>query len=145
DDLVRLHRRAPPLGDDGGSIEETPGQGRVQGEGHASRRERIGSNYNSVMRQLSRILSYAKPYTVRFFVGIVCMALVGLLEGFRILLIGPVLDKVLNPRGQTLSGTVYAPNADNPNDIVLFKLPWSDHTFHLNLLVPSQFHNPWAM
>src|SRR5215470_6987861 len=97
------------------------------------------------MRQLTRIFAYVRPYVPRLAMGTVCMALVGLLEGFRILLVGPVFDKVLNPKGHGLAGTVYAPNADNPNDIVLFKLPWSDHTFHLNFLVPSQFHNPWAM
>ena len=73
---------------------------------------------------MSRLFHYVKPYSPRLIVGVSCMAIVGLLEGFRILLVGPILDRVLNPAGHGLAGTVYAPNADNPHDIPLFQIPW---------------------
>ncbi len=88
---------------------------------------------------------FVKPYSLRLILGVMCMAVVGLLEGFRILLVGPILDRVLNPAGHGLAGTVYAPNANNPHDIPLFQFPWSNHTFHLNALVPSGMTNPWTM
>lgn len=94
---------------------------------------------------MTRLFHFVKPYTFRLVVGVVCMAVVGLLEGFRILLVGPILDRVLSPAGHGLAGTVYAPNANDPHDIPLFQFPWSQHTFHLNSLVPSGMTNPWAM
>ena len=48
---------------------------------------------------MSRLLHYVKPYSPRLIVGVSCMAIVGLLEVFRILLVGPILDRVLNPAG----------------------------------------------
>ena len=59
------------------------------------------------------------------------MALVGLLEAFRILLIGPIFDSVLNPGsdGRTLQ---------------LFKIPGTEHVFNLQQVIPSHFHNPWT-
>ncbi|MFL6299708.1 MAG: ABC transporter ATP-binding protein [Terriglobales bacterium] len=95
--------------------------------------------------EMTRLFDFVKPYSLRLILGVMCMAVVGLLEGFRILLVGPILDRVLNPSGQSVAGTVYAPNADNPHDIPLFRIPGSSHTFHLNPLVPSGIHNPWAM
>src|SRR3954467_553030 len=94
---------------------------------------------------MTRLFDFVTPYSLRLILGCMCMAVVGLLEGFRILLVGPILDRVLNPAGHGLAGTVYAPNANNPHDIPLFQFPWSQHTFHLNALVPSAITNPWTM
>ncbi len=59
------------------------------------------------------------------------MALVGLLDAFRVLLIGPIFDSVLNPasQGRTLQ---------------LFKLPGTDRVFNLQQMIPSHFQNPWT-
>jgi ATP-binding cassette, subfamily B, bacterial MsbA len=94
---------------------------------------------------MTRLFDFVKPYSLRLILGVMCMAVVGLLEGFRILLVGPILDRVLNPAGHGLAGTVYAPNANDPHDIPLFRIPWSQHTFHLNALVPNGMTNPWTM
>jgi subfamily B ATP-binding cassette protein MsbA len=66
-----------------------------------------------------------------FLASVVLMALVGLLEAFRILLIGPIFDSVLNPGsdGRTLQ---------------LFKIPGTEHVFNLQQVIPSHFHNPWT-
>jgi len=94
---------------------------------------------------MKRLLYYAKPYSLRFVVGVICMAVVGALEGFRTALLAPILDRVFNPGAGGVAGTIYAPNADNPHDIPLFPLRWSDHKFHLDSIVPSGIHDPWAM
>ncbi len=60
------------------------------------------------------------------------MALVGLLDAFRILLIGPIFDRVLNP--QTRS-----------QDILLFHVPGSEQVVYLQQLVPEHFTNAWTM
>ena len=53
------------------------------------------------MRQLNRLLRYAVPYWWQVLLSVILMAAVGLLDGFRVLLIGPVLDRVLNPASQS--------------------------------------------
>ena len=60
------------------------------------------------------------------------MAFVGLLDAFRVLLIGPIFDRVLNPSSQG-------------RDIQLFKVPGTDHTVYLQRFVPSHFQNPWTV
>ncbi|MBZ5654638.1 MAG: ABC transporter ATP-binding protein/permease [Acidobacteriia bacterium] len=60
------------------------------------------------------------------------MAVVGLLDAFRVLLIGPIFDRVLNPAspGKTLQ---------------LFKIPGTERVLYLQQLVPSHFQNPWTV
>ena len=70
------------------------------------------------MRQLLRLLRYVRPYALQLFASVVLMAGVGLFDAFRVLLVGPVFDRVLHP-------------ASNSNDIVLFTLPGSHHTIYL--------------
>jgi subfamily B ATP-binding cassette protein MsbA len=59
------------------------------------------------------------------------MALVGLLDAFRVLLIGPIFDRVLNPdsQGRTMD---------------LFKFPGTERFFTLQQVIPSHFQNPWT-
>src|SRR5438270_4783562 len=84
------------------------------------------------MRQLSRLLRYAAPYWWQLFSSVTLMAAVGLLDAFRVLLIGPIFDRVLNP------GSAGSP-------IRLFTVPGSDRALFLQQLVPSHFHNPWTV
>ena len=49
------------------------------------------------MSRLTRLLRYVGPYSLQLFSGIVLLAGVGALEAFRLLLIGPVIDRVLKP------------------------------------------------
>jgi subfamily B ATP-binding cassette protein MsbA len=82
-------------------------------------------------RQLTRLLRYVFPYSAPFLASVTLMAFVGLLDAFRVLLIGPIFDRVLNPasQGRTLQ---------------LFKLPGTDRVFNLGQIVPSHFQNPWT-
>jgi subfamily B ATP-binding cassette protein MsbA len=82
------------------------------------------------MRQLKRLLHYVKPYWFYVTASVVSMALVGLLDAFRLLLIGPIFDFVLNPSEQSRE---------------LHLLPTSRWTLQLNWFVPGHFHNVWTM
>jgi subfamily B ATP-binding cassette protein MsbA len=83
-------------------------------------------------RPLTRLLRYVLPYWWPFSASVALMAMVGLLDAGRVLLIGPIFDRVLNPgsQGRTLQ---------------LFKLPGTDRFLNLQQLVPSHFQNPWTV
>jgi subfamily B ATP-binding cassette protein MsbA len=81
-------------------------------------------------RPLPRLLHYVIPYGLHVFASVVLMALVGLLDAFRVLLIGPIFDRVLNP-------TTHAPG------ITLFTLP-GGAGIDLHRFIPAHFQNDWT-
>src|SRR3981081_4741848 len=83
-------------------------------------------------RPITRLLRYVLPYWWQFLVSVTLMALVGLLDAGRVLLIGPIFDRVLNPGSQGRT-------------IQLFKLPGTERFLNLQRLVPSHFQNPWTV
>ncbi len=83
-------------------------------------------------RPIARLSRYVLPYWGQFLASVLLMAMVGLLDAGRVLLIGPIFDSVLNPGSQEKS-------------LPLFKLPGSERFLNLQQLVPSHFHNPWTM
>ncbi|MBV9670002.1 MAG: ABC transporter ATP-binding protein, partial [Acidobacteriales bacterium] len=84
------------------------------------------------MQRLLRLLRYLLPYSAQALLAVVLLAAVGLLDAFRLLLIGPVFDRVLNPHSPDTS-------------VSLFKIPHQHRWMTLDHLVPSNFHNPWTM
>jgi subfamily B ATP-binding cassette protein MsbA len=84
------------------------------------------------MRQLTRLIRYAVPYWWQVGASVLLMAGVGLFDAFRVLLVGPILDRVLNPTS----------GSDN---IQLFTIPKTTHTIFLQQFVPSHFHNAWTI
>ena len=83
-------------------------------------------------RPIARLLHYVLPYWWPLLASVTLMALVGLLDAGRVLLIGPIFDRVLNPGSQTKA-------------IQLFRLPGSERFLNLQQLVPSHFQNPWTV
>jgi ATP-binding cassette, subfamily B, bacterial MsbA len=83
-------------------------------------------------RPIARLVRYVLPYWWQFLVSVTLMALVGLLDAGRVLLIGPIFDRVLNPGSQGRT-------------IQLFKLPGTERFLNLQQLVPSHFQNPWTV
>ncbi len=81
------------------------------------------------MRQLSRLLAFLRPYIPHFVASILLMAVVGLMDAFRILLMGPIIDRVLNPKTPGRS-------------LTLFNWPGSQHVVYLQDFVPQHFGNP---
>lgn len=84
------------------------------------------------MRQLMRLLHYARPYWKQLSFSVMLMALAGALDAFRLLLIGPIIDNVLNPAKQGRA-------------LALFQVPGTQHTVFLQQLVPTHFQNPWTV
>ena len=69
------------------------------------------------MRQLNRLLRYMKPYWFYLIASVLSMAVVGLLDAFRVLLVGPIFDRVLNPSSQS-------------RDLPLFRVPGPSKPFN---------------
>ena len=86
------------------------------------------------MKRILRLIWYMRPYALPALASVLLMAVVGLLDAFRILLIKPIFDKVLNP-------------ADTARNVSLFNVEIRNHHFQLNLgqVVPAHFHNAWTM
>src|ERR1043165_10171512 len=84
------------------------------------------------MQQMKRLLRYVFPYSWQLLASVILMAGVGLLDAFRVLLIGPIFDRVLNPGAQTPT-------------MELFKIPGTDRIILLQQVVPSYFQNPWTV
>ena len=84
------------------------------------------------MRRLNRLLRYFRPYWFYLLASVISMALVGLLDAFRLLLIGPIFDRVLNPASQA-------------HNLPLIRIPLSHRTIELGWFVPEHFHNVWTI
>jgi subfamily B ATP-binding cassette protein MsbA len=84
------------------------------------------------MQELRRLLSHLRPYSLQFSVSVLLMAAVGALGAFPVLLLGPIVDKVLNPSspGQALR---------------LFQLPGSQRWIYLQQFIPRYWHNPLSV
>ena len=84
------------------------------------------------MSQVRRLLAFIKPYSFRFLVAFILMALVGACEALTALLIKPVFDRVL------------APGAD-AGKIVLFQWPFGGRAIYLQSFFPLRIHNAWTI
>src|ERR1700745_2342939 len=84
------------------------------------------------MRQLTRLLRYALPYWAQILASVILMDACGYLDSFRLLLIGPILDRVLNPSAPA-------------HDLRLFQVPGTHHSVQLQQFVPSHLQNPWSV
>ena len=82
------------------------------------------------MRRVWRLLLYVRPYALYSLASVLLMAMVGAMAAFRLLLVKPIFDQVLNP--------------DAPyTDVLIFHLPHLKRALNLHFLVPSHFHNAW--
>jgi subfamily B ATP-binding cassette protein MsbA len=84
------------------------------------------------MRQLTRLVRYVLPFLLQLFPGVLLLAAVGFLEAFRLVLLKPILDRVLQP-------------ASGSENIVLFTIPNTNRAIYLQRFVPSHFHNAWTI
>jgi subfamily B ATP-binding cassette protein MsbA len=84
------------------------------------------------MRQLTRLLRYRAPYSWQFIPSVLLLAGVGFLDAFRVLLVGPILGRVLNP-------------SSGSDNIELFTIPRTHHVVYLQQFVPARFHNAWTI
>jgi subfamily B ATP-binding cassette protein MsbA len=85
------------------------------------------------MKRFLRLLRYGSPYWFQWLPGVLLLAMVGVLDTFRILLLQPIFDKVLRP--------------DAPEGPITLGLPNSPWNFDLRLVVPQflHMHNAWTV
>ncbi|MGH9620870.1 MAG: ABC transporter ATP-binding protein [Bryobacteraceae bacterium] len=83
------------------------------------------------MKELSRLLRYARPYVPALLISIVLMAVVGLSQALLVKIIPLVTERVLKPQ-----------TPDAP--AVLYPIPHTGINLHLHTLVPFA-HNVWTM
>ncbi len=85
------------------------------------------------MKNFLRLLRYGIPYGVQVLPGVLLLAMVGLLDNFRVLLFQPIFDQVLRPG---------AP--EGPITLGLANSRWH---FDLRILVPHflHLHNDWTV
>ena len=83
------------------------------------------------MKRFLRLLRYGLPYWLHMLTGVVLLAMVGVLDTFRILLLQPIFDQVLKPN---------AP--EGPITLGLSNSPWH---IDLRLMIPQflHIHNAW--
>jgi subfamily B ATP-binding cassette protein MsbA len=84
------------------------------------------------MRQLTRLVRYVLPFLLQLVPGVILLAAVGFLEAFRLVLVKPILDRVLNP-------------SSGSDNIQLFTVPSTHHVVYLQQFVPAHFHNAWTI
>jgi len=84
------------------------------------------------MRQVTRLIRYVFPFLIQLLPGVFLLAGVGFLEAFRLVLLKPVLDRVLNP-------------SSGSENIILFSMPQTGQPVYLERFVPTHFHNAWTI
>ncbi len=84
------------------------------------------------MRQLTRLIRYVFPFLPQLLPGVCLLAGVGFLEAFRLVLLKPVMDRVLNP-------------SSGSENIILFTMPQTGHPIYLQRYVPTALHNAWTI
>jgi subfamily B ATP-binding cassette protein MsbA len=84
------------------------------------------------LRRIWRLLLYIRPYALYSLASVVLMAIVGAMAAFRILLVKPIFDNVLDPE---------AP----PGLVLIFRIPHTDFVINLQRFIPSYFHNAWVV
>jgi subfamily B ATP-binding cassette protein MsbA len=84
------------------------------------------------MKDVLRLLGYARRYWFFLTLSVFLMMIVGAAHASIALLIGPVFDRVLNPA-----------SPDTP--VLLLTIPVFDRQVYLDQLVPAPIHNIWTM
>jgi subfamily B ATP-binding cassette protein MsbA len=84
------------------------------------------------MKDLPRLLRYARRYWFFLLISALLMACVGAAHGLIALLIGPIFDRVLDP-------------ASLDTRVLLFTDPFFHRALYLDQIVPAAIHNIWTM
>ncbi len=85
------------------------------------------------MKNFFRLLRYGLPYSLPWLISVVLLAAVGLLDNFRVLLLQPIFDKVLNPNA--------------PEGPIILGDPHSRWHIDLRSVIPHflHLHNAWTV
>ncbi|HEY4355605.1 MAG TPA: ABC transporter ATP-binding protein [Acidobacteriaceae bacterium] len=84
------------------------------------------------MKRIVRLLRYLQPYILFTVFAFVLLAAVGALASFRVLLIKPILNNVLN-------------GGASPDHVLTFTIPNTNFHVDLQRFLPRYFHNAWTV
>jgi len=84
------------------------------------------------MKELFRLLGYAKRYSPLLALSVFLMMIAGAMNGALPLLLKPVIDQVLNPHAADVR-------------TVLGQVPFTTHTVYLDQVIPFPLHNVWSL
>ena len=82
--------------------------------------------------EIKRLLQYLRPYTGLFALGVLLIAVMGVIDGLAVLAIKPAADVILSP-GSTIQ------------KLALFTIPGTTHVVYLNSFVPARVHWVWSV
>ncbi|MFZ0980283.1 MAG: ABC transporter ATP-binding protein [Candidatus Acidiferrales bacterium] len=82
--------------------------------------------------EIKRLLRYLRPYSGLFALGVLLIAVMGVIDGLAVLAIKPAADVILSP-GSTIQ------------KLALFTIPGTTHVVYLNSFVPSRVHWVWSV
>ncbi len=82
--------------------------------------------------EIKRLLRYLRPFTGLFALGVLLIAVMGVIDGLAVLAIKPAADVILSP-GSTIQ------------KLALFTIPGTTHVVYLNSFVPSRVHWVWSV
>lgn len=85
------------------------------------------------MSQVQRLLGFVRPYSFRLVIAVCLMVIVGASEGVTALLIKPIFDVVLDPKGQTSKIALIQSKSYFP------------YTIYLQDILPHWVHNIWTV
>src|SRR5262245_40133253 len=84
------------------------------------------------MKDFRRLLPFVQPYWPPLILSVLLMAIAGAAHAAMAVLIGPIFDRVLDPK-----------SADKP--VELFRIPWSGQPVFLQQFFPESIHNVWTL
>ena len=90
-----------------------------------------GTSQASTPAEVRRLLGYLRPHLAQLSLGVVLVAIMGILEFLIAFAIRPAVDIVLNPGSAAQS-------------LELFRVPYTQHIVDLRSFVPHHFHNVWT-
>jgi subfamily B ATP-binding cassette protein MsbA len=82
--------------------------------------------------ELARLLRYVRPYSARLAIAVALMAVVGLCQAAVVVLIGPVIDRILNP-------------VASQDPVELITIPVTGTAIYLDDLLPASLGDVWTL
>jgi ATP-binding cassette, subfamily B, bacterial MsbA len=82
--------------------------------------------------EIRRLLRYLRPYVPRLAVGIVLIAVMGVVEFLIAFALRPAFDVILNPHSTSQA-------------LTLFQIPFTSRVLDLHSFAPRHFHNVWTV
>ena len=91
-----------------------------------------GGSRVDARNEIRRLLGYLRPYVPRLLLGVLLIAVMGVVEFLVAFALRPAFDIILNPHSTAQA-------------LVLFKIPYTHRVLDLHSFAPRHFHNVWTV